>query len=61
MLPPLFALVHQLPPHLEIRSTSFRLIGRYSKWMGAHPDVLAPCLEFVIQNGLMPRPGAARE
>lgn len=61
VLPPLFSLLPQLPPNVEVRSTSFRLIGRYTRWLSRHPEVAATSLSFVVQNGLLPRPGAGRE
>lgn len=57
----LFHLVHQLPPHIELRATSFRLIGRYAGWMSAHPDMAAHCLSFVVTHGLLGRPDDTRE
>jgi transportin-3 len=61
VLPSLFALLPQLPPHTELRATSFRLIGRYHQWMARHPDAAGPCFEFVVTRGLLPRPDAGRE
>lgn len=61
VLPPLFALLPQLPPNVEVRSTSFRLIGRYTRWLARHPDVATASMAFVVQNGLLPRPDAGRE
>jgi hypothetical protein len=58
IFPTLFPMLPQLPPLTEIRATSFRLIGRMTMWLTRRPEYLIPCLDFVIEQGLMPAPGA---
>ena len=56
VLPALFGLLAALPrQHVELLSTSFRLIGRYHRWLAAHPAAVGPLFEFVVQNGIQPR------
>lgn len=75
VLPPLFnLLIHSLPiagasmdavrgggadGAMELACTAFRLVGRYHRWLAAHPSVLRPALEFVVRNGLQQSPGAS--
>ena len=62
VLPSLFGLLAALPrTHVELLSTSFRLVGRYHRWLAAHPAAVSPAFEFVVTNGVLPRPQAGRE
>jgi hypothetical protein len=52
ILPSLFQLIPQLPDMRELKCTSFRLIGRFSKFLKKNPNLLMPNFLMMCNVGL---------
>lgn len=58
ILTPLLSMFPSLPGKLEMRATAFRVLSRFARWLSAHTDLVGPCVDYCIDSGLLPFPGA---
>ena len=50
VLPQLMPLLVQIPAHEKLRFATIMVLGRYTEWTSAHPELLEPQFTYVINS-----------
>lgn len=49
-VPKVMALIPRLPAHPRVRYAALLIVSRYTEWIAAHPDYVAPQLQYISQG-----------